>query len=104
VRPVNGLYRLQPGAYKVRFLDVVSVPPDAVGICYPRSTLLRMGIAISCAVWDPGYMGRGEALMIVANPHGAVIEQGARVAQMVFIRLESRPSSLYSGSYQGENL
>ncbi|MFP3080608.1 MAG: deoxyuridine 5'-triphosphate nucleotidohydrolase [Acidilobus sp.] len=104
VRPVNGLYRLQPGAYKVRFLDVVSVPPDAVGICYPRSTLLRMGITISCAVWDPGYMGRGEALMIVANPHGAVIEQGARVAQMVFIRLESRPSSLYSGSYQGENL
>ena len=104
VRPVNGFYRLQPGAYKIRFLDVVSVPPDAVGICFPRSTLLRMGVTVSCAVWDPGYTGRGEALMVVSNPHGASIEQGSRVAQLVFIRLESPPRSLYSGSYQGENL
>jgi len=70
VRPADGLYRLQPGAYKIRFMDVVSVPPDAVGLCFPRSTLLRMGVSISCAVWDPGYSGRGESLMTVLNPHG----------------------------------
>jgi len=104
VRPADGLYRLQPGAYKIRFMDVVSVPLDAVGLCFPRSTLLRMGVSISCAVWDPGYSGRGESLMTVLNPHGVAIAQGARVAQLVFIRLESPPASLYRGSYQGENL
>jgi len=104
VRPADGLYRLQPGAYKIRFMDVVSVPPDAVGLCFPRSTLLRMGVSISCAVWDPGYSGRGESLMTVLNPHGVTIAQGVRVAQLVFIRLESKPTKLYQGAYQGENL
>ncbi len=108
VRPVRQsrpeVYELGSGAYRIRFLDVVSVPPDAVGMCFPRSTLLRMGVLLHCAVWDPGYRGRGEALMVVVNPHGARIERGARVAQLVLIRLESRPPKLYSGSYQGEGL
>ncbi len=107
VRPLraeDGVYRLGPKAYKVRFADVVEVPPDAVGLCFPRSTLLRMGVTISCAVWDPGYRGRGESLMIVWNPHGVILGVGTRVAQLVFLRLESRPSRLYSGAYQGENL
>jgi len=42
--------------------------------------------------------------MTVLNPHGVTIAQGARIAQLVFIRLESPPASLYRGSYQGENL
>jgi dUTP pyrophosphatase len=63
-----------------------------------------MGVSISCAVWDPGYSGRGESLMTVLNPHGVTIAQGARVAQLVFIRLESKPTKLYQGAYQGENL
>jgi len=74
VRPADGLYRLQPGAYKIRFMDVVSVPPDAVGLCFPRSTLLRMGVSISCAVWDPGYSGRGESLMTVLNPLNLLVQ------------------------------
>ena len=104
IRPTNGYYRLSPGGYKLRFADVVEVPPDAVGLCFPRSTLLRMGVSISCAVWDPGYRGRGEALLLVANPHGVTIGVGARVAQMVFVRLESPAGKLYAGAYQGENL
>ncbi|MGC9071860.1 MAG: deoxyuridine 5'-triphosphate nucleotidohydrolase [Acidilobus sp.] len=104
VRPIEGAFRLGPGAYKIRFIDVVEVPPDAVGFCYPRSTLLRMGVMVYCAVWDPGYRGRGESLMVVHNPHGVVIGVGARVAQLVFLRLESTPSRVYGGSYQGENL
>ncbi len=99
----NGSWILEPGAYKIRFLDPVRVPTWAVGFCYPRSSLLRSGVTVECAVWDPGYYGRGEALLIVANPHGFLLERGARVAQLVYAVLEGRAQG-YKGSYQGENL
>jgi dUTP pyrophosphatase len=104
VEAVGGYWDLAPGAYKVTFADPVQVPLWAVGFCYPRSSLLRMGVTLNCAVWDPGYKGRGEALLIVHNPHGVKIEYGARIAQMVFARLEEPVGRGYEGSYQGENL
>ncbi|ABM80708.1 deoxyuridine 5'-triphosphate nucleotidohydrolase [Hyperthermus butylicus] len=100
----DGFWFLEPGFYKVVFADAVYVPPSAVGICLPRSSLLRMGATLSCAVWDPGYMGRGEALLIVGNPHGIRIAVGERIAQMLYIRVEPPPASLYAGFYQGERL
>ncbi len=101
---VGGAYRLGPGGYRVRFREVVRVPLWAVGFCLPRSSLLRMGASLHCAVWDPGYEGRGQALLVVYNPHGVTIEAGARVAQIVFARLEGLAASGYSGAYQGEGL
>ncbi len=98
----DGYYRLAPGAYRVRFLDVVRIPVWAVGFCYPRSSLLRMGAALHCAVWDPGYEGRGQALLVVHNPHGVRIERGARIAQLVLARLDREPEAPYRGAYQGE--
>lgn len=104
VEPVDGWWVLEPGAYRVRFLDAVEVPGDAVGLCFPRSSLLRMGAFLACAVWDPGYRGRGQALLVVYNPRGVRIRMGARIAQIVFFRLEGPPASLYKGSYYGEGL
>ncbi|MEB3860946.1 MAG: deoxyuridine 5'-triphosphate nucleotidohydrolase, partial [Desulfurococcales archaeon] len=49
----NGWWSLEPGAYRIRFLDVVRVPPNVVGLCFPRSSLLRMGALVGCGVWDP---------------------------------------------------
>ncbi len=98
----DGYYSLVPGAYRVRFLDVVRIPVWAVGFCYPRSSLLRMGAALHCAVWDPGYEGRGQALLVVHNPQGVRIERGARIAQLVLARLEWEPEAPYGGAYQGE--
>jgi len=63
-----------------------------------------MGALLGCAVWDPGYRGRGEALLVVGNPHGIRIEVGARIAQLVFIRLYPQLGEGYSGVYQGERL
>lgn len=102
--PVNGSWDLRPGAYKVVFNEVVEVPRDAAGICLPRSSLVRSGVLVSCALWDPGYRGRGEAMLLVANPHGTRLQVGARVAQMVFIKLSGAPHKLYDGEYQGERL
>lgn len=106
-RPLDcpgGVCNLAPGVYRIRFSEAVEVPMWAVGFCYPRSSLLRMGAALFCAVWDPGYRGRGQALLAVFNPHGIRLEIGARVAQFVLARLDGLPEKGYSGSFQDEGL
>jgi dUTP pyrophosphatase len=100
----EGFYVLEKGAYRIRFNEVVEVPEWAVGFCYPRSSLLRMGASVHCAVWDPGYKGRGEALLVVFNEKGIMIRKGARIAQMVFARLETLPTTTYKGKYLYEGL
>jgi len=104
VAPEGGVWRLTPGAYRIRFLDVVEVPRDSLGLCFPRSSLLRMGAALHCAVWDPGYKGRGQALLTVYNPNGITVEAGARIAQIIFIKLAGEAKGEYQGAYQGEGL
>ncbi|RUM47603.1 MAG: deoxyuridine 5'-triphosphate nucleotidohydrolase [Hyperthermus sp.] len=104
LREEEGRWVLKPGAYKIRFSERVFIPQSFLGLCLPRSSLLRMGALLSCALWDPGYHGRGEALLTVHNPHGLVIEKGARVAQLVLIRIKPTPYELYRGFYHGENL
>lgn len=100
----NGVYHLMPGAYKIRYKEVVRVPNNAIALAIPRSTLLRSGATIYTAVWDPGYEGRGEGLLTVFNPNGIDIEKGAQIAQLVFIRLDRETKFVYRGMYQGENM
>ena len=99
----DGWVRLAVGAYGLRYAESVDVPADCGGLCFPRSSLLRMGLHVPTAVWDAGYGGRGEGLLIVTNPHGVRLQRGARIAQLVLFRLSSPPSALYSGQYQHEH-
>ncbi|MEW6723233.1 MAG: deoxyuridine 5'-triphosphate nucleotidohydrolase [Candidatus Micrarchaeota archaeon] len=94
---------LRPGAYKVIFNEYVRIPKNVAGLCLPRSSLLRCGVTLECAVWDPGYEGRSEALLVVRNEHGVTFKKGAKIGQMVFIRLAEDAKSLYEGKYKGEN-
>ncbi len=100
---VNDEVRLVPGGYKVVFNEYVRIPKDAAALCLPRSSLLRCGASLECAVWDPGYEGRSEALLIVHNPHGIMLKRKAKIGQMIFIRLAEATDTLYSGQYKGEN-
>ncbi|RLG74905.1 MAG: deoxyuridine 5'-triphosphate nucleotidohydrolase [Thermoprotei archaeon] len=100
----NGKWFLAKGVYKVLINEIIHVPEDAVGICFPRSSLLRMGVDVRCALWDPGYYGRSEILLVVHNDEGVVIEENSRIAQIVFIRLTEKPHKLYSGRFRGENI
>ncbi|MHC1595285.1 MAG: dCTP deaminase domain-containing protein, partial [Candidatus Syntropharchaeales archaeon] len=72
---------------------------------FPRSSLLRCGVTIETAVWDSGYSGRSEALLLVMNPAGFRVKRGARLLQMVFLKLTERIDwdSGYRGVYQFEN-
>ncbi len=94
---------LAQGAYKVIFNEYVKIPKDVAGLCLPRSSLLRCGVTLECAVWDPGYEGRSEALLIVRNSHGVTLKRNAKIGQMVFIRLAEDAKELYAGVYKGEN-
>ncbi|MCE4603352.1 MAG: deoxyuridine 5'-triphosphate nucleotidohydrolase [Aeropyrum sp.] len=104
IDPENNVYQLPPGVYRIRFSEIVRIPIGYVGFCYPRSSLLRMGVHLGCAVWDPGYVGRGQALLAVLNPHGWSVERYARVAQLVLARIEGPARSSYRGSYQLEGV
>ncbi|MFH0817646.1 MAG: deoxyuridine 5'-triphosphate nucleotidohydrolase [Candidatus Micrarchaeota archaeon] len=95
---------LKKGTYKVVYNEIVSIPSDCAGFGYPRSSLLRCGANIHCAVWDPGYEGRSESLLIVSNEKGLRLKKNARLIQLVFVLLMDKAKSLYSGKYKGENL
>lgn len=100
----NGIYTLAPGAYRIRYREIVKVPENTMALAIPRSTLLRIGATVFTAVWDPGYEGRGEGLMVVFNPYGVEIEQGAQIAQLVFISLDKVTNFVYRGTYFRENI
>lgn len=94
---------LEPGAYKIVYNEIVDLPNDVLAIGRTRSTLLRCGVSVVSAVFDAGYVGRCESLLIVSNPHGFVVEKNARVLQLIFLRLTSA-SEGYLGVYKGENI
>ena len=100
----EGKLPLKPGCYKIVYNEYVNIPLDCAAFGYPRSSLLRCGADVRCAVWDPGYHGRSESLLVVHNPHGIVLHENAKVMQLVFVKLDGEAKSLYSGKYAGENL
>jgi len=95
---------LVQGAYHIVYNEVVNLPRDIMALAYPRSSLLRCGVTLHTAVWDPGYSGRAESLLVVHNPCGFHLGEGARVAQLVFTILGSDVESVYNGRFRGENL
>ncbi|MCX6677416.1 MAG: deoxyuridine 5'-triphosphate nucleotidohydrolase [Methanothrix sp.] len=100
----SGWIDLPAGAYLVTFNEIVNVPKDAAALARARSTLLRCGAGLETALWDPGYRGRSQSLLVVYNPHGLRLKKNARLMQLVFMRLEKEAEKVYSGKYQGENI
>jgi len=100
IEAVDGTFELDPGAYIVQYGETVHIPDAHIGFIYPRSSLMRNSCMLHTAVWDAGYEGKGEGLLEVH--HEIEIEQGARIAQIVFA--EADHEGTYDGSYQGENV
>lgn len=103
--PLNikkGEYRLSKGSYVVVYKETVTIPETAIGLVFPRSSLMRMGARVHTAIWDPGYEGRGEGLLVVHNKHGIHLGKEVRIGQMIFLSASS--SSTYNGKYQKERI
>jgi dUTP pyrophosphatase len=98
----SGWIELPQGTYGIRYAEWVQLPLGCGGLCFPRSSLLRMGLHVPTAVWDAGYGGRGEGLLVVSNPHGVRLQHQARIAQLVVFRLTEPAAAGYAGRYQHE--
>jgi dUTP pyrophosphatase len=99
----HGYLELMPGSYIITYNEIVHIPVDLMALARPRSSLLRCGVNIGTAVWDAGYSGRSQSLMLVSNSLGFRIQQNARVAQLIFMNLSAETEG-YAGKYQNENI
>jgi len=98
-----GFIDLMPGAYIITYNEIVHLPKNIMALARPRSSLLRCGVNVGTAVWDAGYSGRSQSLMVVYNPQGFRLQRNARIVQLIFLRLGQKTKG-YQGIYQGENI
>lgn len=97
----RGAVRLGRGSYLITLDPKMKVPKDCIGRLLPRSSLVRMGAYIDAGVFDAGFVGRGQVLLTVNSLQGIKLYKDARVAQMVFERIEGgEVVEGYSGVYQ----
>jgi len=98
-----GFIDLVPGAYIITYNEIVHLPKNIMALARPRSSLLRCGVTVGTAVWDAGYSGRSQSLMVVYHPGGFRLQKNARIIQLVFFQLTGETEG-YRGAYQGENI
>jgi len=98
-----GFIDLVPSAYIITYNEIVHLPKNIMALARPRSSLLRCGVTVNTAVWDAGYSGRSQSLMVVYNPQGFRLQRNARITQLIFLRLSQKTEG-YQGAYQGENI
>lgn len=94
-----GWWHLKKGAYKVRTNETVNLPLDLTAIAFSRTSLLRVGGFTQHGVWDVGFRGKGEFILVVENPEGLRLKENARVAQLVFLRI-NKSGRGYRGIYR----
>lgn len=84
--------------YAIDFMEWVQVPTDMCAYVFVRSSMNRYSGSFITGLWDSGFRGR---LGGVFRPQiHTAIEQGVRMAQIVFLRAE--PYRLYEGQYQDQ--
>lgn len=98
----GNIYDLPLGAYIVEYNEVIEIPDGHVGYVLPRSRLMRCGIFLTSALWDQGYTGRGEGMLMVW-PTMAHVSDDMSIGQIVLCKADSRDDE-YDGKHQGERL
>lgn len=97
IEPSDGWFTLSPTElYQVEFMESIQVPSGVCGITLLRSTMFKSGASGESGLYDTGY--RGGVGMTISVKHPVSIQQGARVAQILFF--EAQESSQYRGYYQ----
>jgi dCTP deaminase len=89
-------------------MEYVRIPRDVACDLKLKSTLGRLWINHSLAGWcDPGFQGEITLELQNLGPAPFVLEAGRRIAQLIFIAMESEPDVAYgepgsSSHYQGQ--
>lgn len=95
----EGWWLLREGAYRVSSNETVRMPLGLIAFAFPRSSLLRCGAFTQTGVWDAGFHGKSEFILVVQNPAGIRIRKNARLIQLVFARI-SPAAKGYDGIYR----
>ena len=98
-----GFINLVPGIYMITYNEIVHLPNNLMALARPRSSLLRCGVTVGTAVWDAGYNGRSQSMLVVYHPQGFRLQKNARVTQLVFMKVTGETNG-YKGTYQRENI
>lgn len=96
-----GWWNLKPAIYKVKTNETINLPLDLIALSFSRTSLLRMGAFTQHGAWDAGFKGKGEFVLVVQNPLGIKIKQNARIAQLVFMKINEVACG-YNGVYQNK--
>ena len=97
----NDVIVLEPNEYLLmETVEKVNMPLDLIAIVLPRTSLFRMGASLRTGVVDPGYKGSLTFGLKNESNLKIKIEKGARIAQIVFIKVFGKASE-YKGVYQG---
>jgi len=90
-------------------IECVRIPRTVACDLKLKSTLGRLWINHSLAGWcDPGFQGNITLELQNLGPEPFVLEAGRRIAQLIFIAMESEPEVAYgepgsSSHYQGQS-
>ncbi len=96
----DGWVELSAGSYRIGFTELVHIPSDVFAIARPRSSLQRSGVTVETALWDSGFQGASEALLVVHNSHGVRLKCGARLIQLIFFKMLEEVEAPYAGRYR----
>jgi deoxycytidine triphosphate deaminase len=86
--------------YSATTIETINTPENLMGWFIPRSTFYKCGIVVQGVRTDPGYRGKFSFVLINNSDKDFEIEMGARIANMVFHRIDGE-SNLYKGQWQG---
>ncbi len=105
VEEIEGeVFTLEAGEYYLCLTaEEVNMPEDLVAFIFQRSTLFRSGVTLRTAVVDPGYRGKLTIGIVNETRKKFTLERGARIAQIVFSKVDGRARG-YRGKYQGGKL
>jgi deoxycytidine triphosphate deaminase len=93
--------KLKPGkTYSAMTVETINTPEDLFGWFIPRITLYKCGIVVQGVRTDPGYKGKFSFVLINTSNKDFEIEMGARIANMVFHKVDGK-ANLYKGQWQG---
>jgi deoxycytidine triphosphate deaminase len=99
----DGMYTLEAGIYVVRLDVAVRMPANAIGFCFPRSTLNRLGVIKSeTAIFDPGYEGIGVQTVDIPIRQLRIAVNERWFQFVVGDTVET--GMTYAGRYQGEGI
>jgi deoxycytidine triphosphate deaminase len=94
-------YILKPGEYiLVETAEKVDMPENLMARVLPRSSLFRCGCSLATAIVDPGYKGALIFGLKNQSEFNFKLEKKARIAQIVFEKVEGKTKP-YRGIYQG---